>query len=110
MHKNAYNMWESLRKKFKAEADDDLVGLIGDFVTSRRVSNKEDSDGDWISRLEIMSKEMSAIHSKNKKRDQEIIAHMFAHLPKLYENTVETIHYATMARSTYWKKSRRVSL
>jgi hypothetical protein len=32
VYQNAY-MWGSLRKKFEADDDNDLVGLIGDFVT-----------------------------------------------------------------------------
>jgi hypothetical protein len=33
--------------------DDDLVGLIGNFVTSRLERNKENPEN-WISRLKIM--------------------------------------------------------
>ena len=37
---NAYKMWESLRKKFEADDDDDMVGLIAEVVESRLLSNK----------------------------------------------------------------------
>ena len=35
VYQNGFEMWESLRKKYEADDDDDLVGLIGEFVTSR---------------------------------------------------------------------------
>jgi hypothetical protein len=83
-------MWESLRKKFEAVTDNDLVGLIGDFVTSRLESNRVDPE-ERISRLKIMSQEMLALNSKYEKIDQEIIVHVFAHLRKLYESMVKAI-------------------
>jgi hypothetical protein len=34
VYQNAFEIWESLRKKYEADNDDDLVGLDGEFVTS----------------------------------------------------------------------------
>jgi hypothetical protein len=82
-----------LRKKYEADDDYDLVGLIGEFVTSRLETNKEDPE-EWISRLEIMSQEMLALDAKYEKSgDQElhVIAHILAHLPKGYEGTIDAL-------------------
>jgi hypothetical protein len=52
-------MWEALRKKFEADDDDDMTGLINDFVMSR-MDPKEDPE-EWVtSRMEITSQEMGA--------------------------------------------------
>jgi hypothetical protein len=53
--------------------------------------NKEDPE-EWISRLEIMSQEMSALDAKYEKSDQEIIARTFVHLPKVYESMEDVLH------------------
>jgi hypothetical protein len=49
---------------------------------------KEDPE-DWIDRMEIMSSEMVALDAKYEKSDHEIIPHVFAHLPKMYEGTID---------------------
>jgi hypothetical protein len=81
VYQNAFKLWESIRKKYEADDDNDMVGLVGEFVTLRLETGKEDPE-EWISRLEIMSQEMSALDVKYKKSEQEIIVHTFAHLPK----------------------------
>jgi hypothetical protein len=78
---NGYAMWESLKWKYEADGDNGLVGLIGEFATSRLELGKEDPE-EWISRLEIMSQGMLALDEKYEKSEQEIIAHTFAHLPR----------------------------
>jgi hypothetical protein len=50
VYKNAYEVWESLRKKFEADNYDELVCLIAEFVESRLMSNKEDPK-EWILRI-----------------------------------------------------------
>jgi hypothetical protein len=90
VYQNAFEMWESLRMKLEADNDDNLVGLVGEFVSSRLENNKEDPE-EWISRLEIMSQEMAALDAKYEKSDQEIMAHTFAHLPKVYESTIDAL-------------------
>jgi hypothetical protein len=75
------------RIQYEADDDDDLVGLVGEFTTSRLEGIKEDP-GEWISRLEIMSHKMLALDPKYEKSDQEIIAHAFSHLPKVHESTI----------------------
>jgi hypothetical protein len=80
-------MWGSLRKKYEADDDGNLVGLVG---ASRFENNKEDPE-EWISILEIMSQEMTALDAKYEKSDQEIIAHTFAHLPKVYKSTTNAL-------------------
>jgi hypothetical protein len=82
---------ESLRKKFEADDDDDLVGLIAEFVELRLLSNKEDPK-ELLSRMEVMSQEMAELDKKCEKSDQEIVAQTFVHLPKLYESTAEALH------------------
>jgi hypothetical protein len=56
---------------------------------------------EWISRLEIMSQEMLAlVDVKYEKRDQDIIAHTFAHLPKVYESTIDALRDSNGKRNT----------
>jgi hypothetical protein len=99
VYENAYEMWKSLRKKFEADDDDELVGLITEFVELRFMSNKEDPE-EWISRMEVMSQEMAVLDVKYEKSDQEIVAQTFAHLPKVYESTVEAL--TTTERAAPW--------
>jgi hypothetical protein len=90
VYENAYEMWESLRKNFEADDDDDVLSLIAEFVESRLLSNKEDPE-EWISRMEVTSQEMAVLDKKYEKSDKEIVAQTFAHLPKMYESTVEAL-------------------
>ena len=78
-------MWEALRKNFEVDNDDDMIGLINDFIMSHLEIQKEDPK-EWIDRMEIMSSEMGALEVKYKKSNQEIIAQVFAHLGNLLRN------------------------
>jgi hypothetical protein len=44
VYENAYGMWESLRKKFETDNDDNMAGLIAEFVESRLLTNKKDPE------------------------------------------------------------------
>jgi hypothetical protein len=82
-------MWEALQKKFKANDNDYMIGLINDFVMCCMENLKEDPE-DWIDRMEIMSSEMAALDAKYEKSNHEIIAHVFAPLPKIYKGPIDT--------------------
>jgi hypothetical protein len=52
VYQNAFELGLSFHKKYKADNDNNLVGLVGEFVTSRLETGKEDQKNgfqDWKS-------------------------------------------------------------
>jgi gag-polypeptide of LTR copia-type/Zinc knuckle len=86
---NAKGAWDKLKEKFEPNEIEDYIDLMNEFQGSK-MSSESDNPTLFIEIMERLNERMEAIKGEYRVNDIQLIAHIFAKLPKSYSEVITT--------------------